>query len=162
MKISNIFLLCLVFFSLFSCQRRFESEINKRLKNFKKVGIENHVLEGTTVPIINAYFSNRPSYPYYRNAISLNRKMDKYRDNANAFSRNDKVRHCYIGFIVAKNHYYKTAVFVAFYKEAQDVGDANRRTHFEIADKEATIFGADLYMEGESIQRCHEAEDLYQ
>lgn len=165
MKLLNLLkvvLLVVVLVPAVSCQRRFEKEIKKRLDRFEKVGLQNYKLERTSKEAIRAFFASPPPYPYYRNLLSLRSKFTKYNDNAKAFSQNDKVRHCYIGHVVARKHAYKTAVFIAFYKEAQDVGDGKRRTRFEIADQEATVYGAQLAMEGVDIEQCHEAEELFQ
>ncbi|MCF8060284.1 MAG: hypothetical protein K9K67_13365 [Bacteriovoracaceae bacterium] len=144
-----------------SCQRRFERKVESELSKYRRIGLENHELEKTTKPIIRAYFSNKPPYPHYSNVMALRDHFREYDKDAKEFSSNDKVRHCYIGHIVARKHGYKTSVFIGFFKEAQDVGDKNRRTRFEITDKEATIYGAKLAMEKEEIETCHEAEGMF-
>lgn len=64
------------------------------------------------------------------------------RDKANSFG-NDKKAHCYVGCRISQGTDFKTARFVAWFKEIQDLTDCKMESHFEIADYDATLVGAE-------------------
>lgn len=61
--------------------------------------------------------------------------------------RNDKVKHCYVGCRIAQRTSARTAEYVGWIKEQQDLTDCRARSHFDPVDYEATVFGARLSVE---------------
>lgn len=79
------------------------------------------------------------------NPIALLKAFSTYskeKNKANSMT-NDKLAHCYIGCKIAQRTDYKTARFVAWYKEMMDISDCKMDTHFEQQDYEATLKGAE-------------------
>ncbi len=79
------------------------------------------------------------------NVIQLARAYSVYKiekEKANSFGY-DKIAHCYIGCRVSQVTNYKTAQFMAWYKEMQDITDCSLESHFEHADYDATLIGAE-------------------
>lgn len=56
---------------------------------------------------------------------------------------NDKVVHCVMGCKIMQQTDYKTANFLAWYKEYNDLTDCQKNSNFEFLDYEATVYGAD-------------------
>lgn len=55
---------------------------------------------------------------------------------------NDKTAHCYLGCRIGEDVNFETAHFFAWKKEYSDATDCDANTHFDVADYEATIIGA--------------------
>jgi hypothetical protein len=138
----------------------FQSYANYRAKKeFKKMRAEALKcieLEGVSKEVLNEFFRSPPPTPYWSKLRKLKKNHARYSSAASQLSSNDKVRHCFAGYMIARDLDYRTALFAAYYKEAQDVSDCNKKTHFEIADKIATIKGASLSVSGHSIDLCRE------
>lgn len=79
-----------------------------------------------------------PSLPFLFQAKKL---IDAER-NYSLTLGNDKRAHCYLGCRIGETVNFDTAHFIAWQKEYNDATDCNPKTHFEIADYEATIKGA--------------------
>ena len=58
--------------------------------------------------------------------------------------KNDKKAHCYMGCRIAQEVNFKTAEYVGWMKEDQDIRDCKASTHFDEADFVATVKGAEL------------------
>lgn len=72
---------------------------------------------------------------------------------ANKF-KGDKRKHCYMGCRIAQDVSYETAVYVAWYKEKEDLTDCKVNSNFEHRDYEITIEGADLAHQGKGASYC--------
>lgn len=57
--------------------------------------------------------------------------------------RGDKRKHCYMGCRIARRISLNTAIYVAWYKEYEDLTDCNPKTFFEWRDYEFTVDGAE-------------------
>jgi hypothetical protein len=80
------------------------------------------------------------------NILSLLNALKVYKQDKakSATFGNDKIAHCYIGCRISQKTSFKTARFVAWYKESIDLADCELGSHFEPADYEATVRGAHL------------------
>lgn len=58
--------------------------------------------------------------------------------------KGDKRKHCYIGCRMGQALPVDTAIYVAWYKEYQDLTDCERSTRFEVEDFDATLSGIDV------------------
>lgn len=141
-------------------QEMAEKKVRENLSKFKSTALKNLELEGTTKKHVNSFFDHPAVIPSYKHLMAINKNQSDYKQAANQFSRNDKIRHCYMGFVIAKKHDFKSAIFMSFYKEASDVGDANASTHFEIADMIATRIGARYFKRGEPLAKCLDVNDI--
>jgi len=65
----------------------------------------------------------------------------KEKAKANSFGH-DKIAHCYMGCRLSQSINFKTADYLAWYKELKDITDCSMDSHFEDADYVATIVGA--------------------
>ena len=72
---------------------------------------------------------------------------------ANTF-KGDKRKHCYIGCRIAQDVSYETAVYVAWYKEKEDLTDCKKNSYFEHRDYEITIEGAELAKKSKDAKYC--------
>ncbi len=135
-----------------------EREVNKRINNNRKAALNCLSTEGVSRQDVVDFFNYQPRIPYWKNLKEAQKKVPKMQQAANNFSRNDKVRHCFVGYKVQKQWNHGVSLFLAFYKEVSDVGDCRPRTHFEIEDQVATILGSRMAANGKSIQQCHNIE----
>ena len=69
---------------------------------------------------------------------------------------NDKWKHCVVGFKVAMATSPRTADYVAWRKEHQDLTDGRPGTKFEEEDYDATVDGAHQAVQGEASDLCEE------
>jgi hypothetical protein len=129
-------------------------EVDKRLSDYKRKALSCLETEGTTQRIVNTFFKNEPPKAHWRDLKYSNDHKNRISAQSREFSSNDKIQHCYVGHVLAKQRNFKTGVFAGFFKEAMDVGDCRRATHFEISDKLATIIGARIAKRGENISGC--------
>lgn len=91
---------------------------------------------------VHYWMSQKPGLSGWQDLDKLKDNKSRYYQLGSDFSRHDKVRHCYVGCIVARETNYATAVFAGWYKELQDASDCNRNTHFSLSDQDATVGGA--------------------
>lgn len=127
---------------------------DKRLDQYRRAALTCPQVEGTTVNIINSFFKAEPRKPHWRDLRWADRNTNRLSRQARSFSNDDKEQHCYVGYQIAKQRNNRTAVYAGFFKEAQDVGDCDPSTHFEISDKLATIIGARIASRGDSLRAC--------
>lgn len=57
---------------------------------------------------------------------------------------NDKRAHCYVGCRISQDVDFRTAEYVGWLKEDRDIKDCNKGSHFDAADFDATVVGAQL------------------
>ncbi|MCB9072241.1 MAG: hypothetical protein H6623_01370 [Bdellovibrionaceae bacterium] len=79
----------------------------------------------------------------YKTELSKTKKM-----------KSDKLKHCYMGCVIAKNTSYKAAVYAAWYKEKTDLNDCDKTSFFEVKDYESTVFGSELANSAKSSMDC--------
>lgn len=72
---------------------------------------------------------------------------------ANKF-KGDKRKHCYIGCRISQDVAFETAVYVAWYKEKEDLTDCAKGTLFELRDHDVTLQGAELGKQSTDPQFC--------
>lgn len=168
MKLNIKTIICLITLSVLNTgclQWVVNQKVKEKIDGHYVVAIKNTSLENTTVPVIKAYFSHHAATPRWQSVLKIKddskRGSESFSSRANAFSNNDKNNHCYAGYLIAKELGYKEAVFSGYVKETQDAGDANPRTHFELADRDATNYGAKIFASGESSEKCHNAKELF-
>lgn len=92
----------------------------------------------------NEVQSWKQKQPVQLNIFQLARAYAIYKNEhatANGF-KNDKLAHCYIGCRISQTVSYKTAIFLAWYKEHLDLTDCELNSHFEYKDYDATLIGA--------------------
>jgi len=140
-------------------QQMAENKVNDKLRDHQRNALTCLDTEGTTARAVNQFYLYRPQIPNYKNLQAMQNQLGEVSQAAAAFSTNDKVRHCYVGYRIVQKWGRPESLFFAFYKESQDVGDCNRRSHFEIEDQVATIHGADLSRDGRQIADCHRVND---
>lgn len=94
--------------------------------------------------------------PAMAHPISLIRAYNVYRAEQKAALgfKNDKETHCFYGCRISQTVDYRTAEYVAWLKEDRDLKDCKLSTHFELADFEATLKGADLGGRLNSREEC--------
>lgn len=56
----------------------------------------------------------------------------------------DKRAHCYVGCRISQEVDFRTAEYVGWLKEDRDIKDCNKNSHFDPADFDATVAGAQL------------------
>ncbi|WP_413290711.1 hypothetical protein [Bdellovibrio sp. HCB337] len=100
------------------------------------------------------YWSQRR--PGKGNPLYLVRAYSTYRFEQKAAMsfKNDKQIHCFYGCRISQRTNFQTAQYVAWLKEDRDIKDCNLKTHFEIADFEATIKGAEFGTSTKSREEC--------
>lgn len=91
---------------------------------------------------VHQWMSQKPGLSGWQDLDTLKQNQSRYNQLGSDFSRNDKVKHCYVGCLIARETNYATAVFAGWYKELLDASDCNRNTHFSFADQDATVGGA--------------------
>lgn len=95
------------------------------------------------------------------NPLNLLRAYSLYKRELPGLARlgNDKIQHCYMGCRIAQGTTRRTAVYVAWYKEIQDLTDCRRSSHFENMDYLATVHGAQLPARSaeDCVTSCHAA-----
>lgn len=69
----------------------------------------------------------------------------------------DKRAHCYMGCRISQDLDYRTAEYVAWYKEEKDIKDCKKGTHFEHADFDATVEGAQMGQSQVDAAGCMQA-----
>lgn len=87
------------------------------------------------------WVSIQPEIPNFTDLLSAKRIIDAERSYALKF-KNDKRAHCYLGCRISADVNFETARYAAWQKEYSDATDCNPKTHFEVADYDATIKGA--------------------
>ena len=90
---------------------------------------------------MSEWMSAQPALPDFSFLISAKKIIDAERSYSLKLG-NDKRAHCYLGCRIAGEVNFETAQFAAWQKEYNDATDCNTKSHFEIADYEATIKGA--------------------
>jgi|GEM_PF-1336547 hypothetical protein len=68
--------------------------------------------------------------------------------------KNDKKAHCYIGCRISQDVNFKTAEYVGWMKEDQDIRDCKAGTHFDELDLIATIKGAEFGQTAADAKAC--------
>lgn len=71
----------------------------------------------------------------------------------------DKAMHCYIGCRLAQETNFRTAKFGAWEKERRDLNDCDANSHFELADYEVTVLGAQIGLTVKTATECVTACD---
>lgn len=89
----------------------------------------------------NWYYS-MPIVPDIFTLLRAYNVSKKYRSEALRLG-NDKTAHCFMGCKISEEVNFKSAVYAAWRKEYDDLKDCNSNSHFEIADFNATIDGAE-------------------
>lgn len=151
---------------LTGCKQQFaEKKVRDNLRGFHAKALTCLSDEGVTRAEVDRFFFHQPHIPSYKHLEKIRDNAERYSQMASRFSDDDKVKHCFMGHLLTQETNRPSAVFMAFYKEAQDVGDCNRRTRFEVADQVATVVGAGYAKRGVPVERCHEinqrlADDL--
>ncbi|MBC7420975.1 MAG: hypothetical protein H7328_09630 [Bdellovibrio sp.] len=87
------------------------------------------------------WMDKEPSMPSLSFLIKAKKLIDAKRSYSLSLG-GDKRAHCYLGCIISAEVDFETANFVAWQKEFSDATDCTPKTHFEIADYDATIKGA--------------------
>ncbi len=90
----------------------------------------------------NFFMTQKPGFPGWQDLEKLKNSSQSITDRGISFSTYDKVRHCYVGCTIRKEIGYGAAVLAAWLKELQDASDCSSSTHFELADRDATVGGA--------------------
>jgi hypothetical protein len=91
---------------------------------------------------VHFWMSQKPGLPGWQDLDKINNNRSRYYQMGSQFSQVDKIRHCYVGCVVAREVNYASAVFVGWYKELQDSSDCSSSTRFELQDQDATVAGA--------------------
>jgi hypothetical protein len=156
----NLLFLVFVCLSNVGCKQYFaERKVKENLRKFENNAYDHLKTEKVDAQEVAQFFDHTPSIPSYRYLLDLQKKQKQYQNDAEKFSTDDKVKHCYLGYIFARNYDLRTAIFMSYYKEAQDVGDGKSDTHFEIADMIATRAGGHFYRKQKPLQDCHEINE---
>jgi hypothetical protein len=137
-----------------------ERKVNDRLRGFKSKALTCLSTERVTRDEVEAFFMHQPTIPYWKHLQSAQKNANGIQKDATKFSRNDKVRHCFVGYRMSQRWSRSVGVFAGFYKEAQDVGDCKANTRFEVEDQVATIIGASYAKNGKHIRDCHQVNDV--
>jgi hypothetical protein len=109
--------------------------------------------EKTWLETIDYWNAEEPAFPGIFKLASAWSVYKKALPEANKL-KNDKLKHCYMGCKIAQNVSYETAVYVAWYKEQQDLTDCNQKTFFEVKDLESTLLGADIGAQSTEPKAC--------
>lgn len=150
-------IILITIFLLSSCvQSIVNREIDKKLDEYQRTAFTCLEVEGTTQKIVRMFFQAPAPKPHWSDLKYAKDQSDRVSEAARDFSHDDKVQHCYVGHYLAQQRNFKTGVFAAFFKEAMDVGDCRRGTHFEISDKLATIIGSRMASRAEDVASCYE------
>ncbi|MCC6138323.1 MAG: hypothetical protein IT287_06800, partial [Bdellovibrionaceae bacterium] len=120
---------------------------------------KNLKLESVTEEDVESFFTIYPAFPNYNHVVNVKNNKEKYKALSDKFSKNDKEKHCFMGYMIAKKHDFTTSVFIAYYKEALDIGDSNAESHFEIADMIATRMGAYYFKNNFGVEKCLNVND---
>lgn len=83
----------------------------------------------------------RPDMTGFSDLLNAKKIIDSERSYSLKLG-NDKRAHCYLGCRISAEVDFESARFAAWQKEYSDATDCNPKTHFEIADFDATIKGA--------------------
>lgn len=94
----------------------------------------------------------RPKSPALAFLLKAKKIVDAEKDYALSLGT-DKTAHCYLGCRVNGEVNFQTAQFLAWQKEHSDATDCNPDTYFDVADYEATLFGAQL-ASNECVNTC--------
>jgi hypothetical protein len=62
-----------------------------------------------------------------------------------------------VGCRISQEVNYRTAEYVGWYKEDQDIKDCNKSTHFDVADFDATVEGAQMGQSQIDVAGCLQA-----
>lgn len=121
-----------------------EKKIDKELKTMRVSALACKDVENQTVEEVEKFFSRTLYIPSWPHLYKLYTEKARIVKESKAYSKNDKERHCYAGYLISKDMSFMTAIFSAYYKEALDISDCNKKTNYETADEDATILGAGL------------------
>lgn len=91
---------------------------------------------------IDFWLTQKPGLPGWENLDKLKSRSESYTSRGLAFSKYDKVQHCYVGCTISRELGQGTAVLAGWIKELKDISDCSSKTHFSIEDNEATVGGA--------------------
>ncbi len=81
----------------------------------------------------------KPVSPNNADLISAKLSFDVLKKT---YFENDKKLHCFIGCEVARIVNVRTSRYLGWLKEERDLNDCKSKTHFEVADYVATMWGA--------------------
>ncbi len=129
--------------------------LKHQLRKFENKALTCTEVEGTSKLKVKIFFRQTPPFPSLKSLMKFYFIKDQILKKAQNYSNDDKEVHCIAGFLIAKEVSYRTGVFSGFYKEAQDVGDCDKRTHFDLSDQMATMIGAIYYRLGyDGYKKC--------
>lgn len=106
-----------------------------------------------------AWLEQEPPHP---RILDLARALAVFRAERTTVDRlnDDKLKHCYVGCVVAGRVNLETATYLGWLKEHWDLTDCDQRTRFEEADERATAIGAEIGVRSprqECPARCRHA-----
>lgn len=160
-RVSYVIALCGLLLATTGCKQAYaEKKVRGNLSRFEQTALNNLELEGVTRKQVKSFFERPAEIPSYKHLQHIQAKQGVYKKDAEEFSKNDKEKHCYLGFRIAKDNDFKSGIFMSFYKEASDVGDAKKTSKFEIADMIATRIGARHFKNGKPLSECLKVNDI--